>query len=256
MRQILAIAGLLIKEIFRKKDFYVALVLSAVILFYASQFQFYNLDNIYRYLMEIGLALCFIFSIVLTVALAARQYPSEVQNRTLQVLMAKPLPRIYFVLGKFAGSLAAGTLCFFIFYCVFLFFTFSKAHSLSAVMAAQTFYLFFLNLMILTAMASGFSYLLTVSANMTISLIIYFLVSVYGMTLKESSENLFWLNRWLAQGVYYTFPHFEFFDIRQRFIHGWEPISNKLVLFLTFYAIFYTSFFLMIGLIKFRKNPL
>jgi len=152
VRQILAIAGLLIKEIFRKKDFYVALILSAIVLFYASQLQFYNVENIYRYLMEIGLALCFIFSVILTVSLAARQYPSEVQNRTLHVLMAKPLPRLYFVIGKFVGSLFAGTLCFLVFYSMFLLFTISKAHSLSIFMAAETFYLFFLNLMILTVM--------------------------------------------------------------------------------------------------------
>ena len=256
MRQLLAITSLSIKEIFRKKDFYVALILSAVILFYASQLQFYNVENIYRYLMEIGLALCFIFSVILTVSLAARQYPSEVQNRTLHVLMAKPLPRLYFVLGKFAGSLFAGTLCFFLFYVLFLLFASSKSHGLSTTTASQTFYLFFLNLMVLTAMTSGLSYSLTVSANVTISLIIYVLINTYGMTLKETSEGFFWLNRWLAAGFYYLMPHFEFFDVRQRFIHGWAPISGKLVIFLTFYAIFYSAFFVMIGFLKFRKKAL
>ena len=256
MRQILAISGLLIKEIFRKKDFYVALILSAIVLFYASQLQFYNVDNIYRYLMEIGLALCFIFSVILTVSLAARQYPSEVQNRTLHVLMAKPLPRIYFVLGKFIGSLFAGTLCFLAFYLMLILFASFKAHGLSVPMASQTFYLFFLNLMVLTAMTSGLSYSLTVSANITITLITYVLINTYGMTLKETGEGLFWLNKWLATGFYYCLPHFEFFDIRQRFIHGWGPISNKLVLFLTFYAVFYSAFFLMVGVLRFRKKPL
>ena len=256
VRQILAIAGLLVKEIFRKKDFYVALILSAVILFYASQLQFYHVENIVRYLMEIGLALCFIFSALLTVSLAARQYPSEVQSRTLQVLMAKPLLRLHFVLGKFVGSLFAGTLCFLVFYAMFLFFTLSKTHSLSIFMAAETFYLFFLNLMVLTAMTSGLSYSLTVSANVTISLITYVLINTYGVTLRETSEGLFWLSRWLAEGFYYVMPHFEFFDIRQRFIHGWGPVSDKLLLFLTVYAVFYSTFFLMIGWLKFRNKTL
>ncbi len=256
MRQALAIAGLLIKEIFRKKDFYVALILSAAVLFYASSLQFYNVENIHRYLMEIGLALCFVFSVILTVSLAARQYPSEVQNRTLQVLMAKPLPRLHFVLGKFVGSLLAGTLCFLIFYSLFLFFTISKTRMLSIPMAAETFYLFFLNLMILTAMTSGLSYRLTVSANVTISLFAYVLINTYGLTLKEASAGFFWLNRWLAVGFYYGMPHFEFFDIRQRFIHGWEPVSNKLILFLTLYAVCYSTFFLIIGWLRFRKKPL
>ncbi len=256
MRQVLAISSLLIKEIFRKKDFYVALILSVVILFYASQLQFYNVENIYRYLMEIGLALCFIFSAILTTSLAARQYPSEVQNRTLHVLMAKPLSRLHYVLGKFVGSLMAGTLCFSVFYLTFILFTVSKAHQLSLLMAAQTYYLFFLNLMILTAMTSGLSYGLTISANVTISLAIYILINTYGLTLKETSEGFFWLNRWIAQAFYYLMPHFEFFDVRQRLIHGWSPVSNKLVLFLSAYAVFYSAFFLMIGWFKFRKKAL
>ena len=170
--------------------------------------------------------------------------------------MAKPLPRLYFVLGKFTGSLLAGALCFFVFYAMFLFFAFSRSHALSVPMAAQTFYLFFLNLMVLTAMTSALSYGLTTSANVTISLIIYVLVNTYGATLKESSEGLFWLNRWLAEGVYYLLPHFEFFDVRQRFIHGWAPVSNKLLCFLTLYAAFYSAFFLVMGWLKFRKKPL
>lgn len=256
MRQVLAISGLLIKEIFRKKDFYVALILSAIVLFYASQLQFYNVENIYRYLMEIGLALCFVFSVILTVSLAARQYPSEVQNRTLHVLMAKPLPRLYFVLGKFVGSLFAGTLCFLVFFSMFLLLTASKSHGISLTMASQTFYLFFLNLMILTAMTSGLSYRLTVSANVTVTLITYVLINTYGLTLKETGQGLFWFNRWLAVGFYYLMPHFEFFDLRQRFIHGWAPVSLRLVIFLTLYAAFYSAFFLLIGLVRFRKKAL
>lgn len=170
--------------------------------------------------------------------------------------MAKPISRLHFVLGKYIGSLFAGTLCFLVFYSLFLFFSISKAHPLSIAMAVETFYLFFLNLMILTAMTSGFSYSLTVSANVTISLFLYILVNTYGLMLKEVSSGFFWLNRWLAVGFYYGMPHFEFFDIRQRFIHGWPPISLKLLVFLTGYAVFYTLFFLCLGWFRFRKRSL
>jgi Cu-processing system permease protein len=234
----------------------VALILSVVMLFYASRLQFYNVENIYKYLVEIGLALCFVFSAILTVVLAARQYPSETQNRTLQVLMSKPIPRLYFVLGKFLGSLAAGTLCFMVFYAVFLFFVAPKFHGPWIPIATQTFYLFFLNLMVLTAMTSGLSYSLTVSANVAITLIVFALINTYGMALKTSSAGLFWLSRWLANGCYYLLPHFEFFDARQRFIHGWEPVSVNLVVFLTGYAILYSGFFLMIGTLLFRRKSL
>ena len=108
MTAALIISGMVIKEIFRKKDFYVALILIAAVLLYASSLQFYNVQNITRYLMDLGLVLIFFFSAILTVSLAARQYPSEIQNRTSYVLLAKPVSRGQFVLGKFFGSLFAG----------------------------------------------------------------------------------------------------------------------------------------------------
>src|SRR5438093_501198 len=65
MTAVLAIARMVIREIFRKKDFYVALVLTAAILFYASQLRFYDTDKVSRYLMELGLFLIFLFSVIL-----------------------------------------------------------------------------------------------------------------------------------------------------------------------------------------------
>jgi len=256
LNAVLAIAKLVIKEIFRKKDFYVALILTGVILCYAAGLKFYNVSNAVRYLMEIGLMLIFLFSVILTAALAARQYPSEIQNRTIQVLLAKPVSRIQFVAGKFLGAFFAGTMCFVIFYVLFMAVTKTKAEEFSFILAFQTFYLFLLNLLVLSAMACGFSYYLTTSANVSITLVLYLLISTYGPGLKGASDKLFWINRYLGEAFYYVLPHFEFFDLRQRFIHHWSPLSANLVITLTLYALTYASFFLWLGWLKFRKQTL
>ena len=242
MRAVWVLSRLTLKEIFRKKDFYVALILIAVSLVYASQLQFYNLKHIVRYLMEIGLTLIFFISVFLTISLAARQVPSEIQDRTSQVLMAKPIRRFEFVLGKFLGSLLGGSAAFFIFYLIFILIVKTKAESFSTQMAGQTLYLFLLNLVVVSAMASGFSYYLTLGANVSVSMILYLLMDTYGPNLKG--------------GAAYFLPHFEFFDLRQRFIHGWPPVSMHLVGFLTAYALVYSTLFLTLGWLKFRKQPL
>ncbi len=242
MSTVWALSKLVIKEIFRKKDFYVAFILIGVILFYAAQLKFYNTSHIARYLMEIGLALVYLFSVILTVSLAARQYPSELQNRTCHVLFAKPIRRIEFVAGKFLGCFLAGACCFTIFYVLFLAVVAAKAASLSSVLAAQTFYLFLLNLMVIAAMASAFSYTLTSSAGVASSILIYLLISVYGPDLKRTVGIL-----------YYLLPHFEFFDLRQRFIHEWGPVSAGLLVFLTVYAAVYAVLFLLLGWLKLRR---
>ena len=256
MSAVLEIAKLMIREIFRKKDFYVALVLIALILFYAQSLQFYNVKNVSRYLSEIGLAMIFLFSIVLTAALAARQYPSEVQNRTVATLLSKPISRAHFVAGKFFGSFASGVSAFALFYALFLAIVRWKAGGLDWPVAAQAFFLFSLNLMVFSAMVSALSYSFTVSANVTVSLVLYLLISLYGADLRETAGTLSIPVRAACLLVYYAFPHFEFFDLRQRLVHGWEGVSAPLLGMLTLYALFYTAFFLLVAYLSFRRRPL
>ena len=54
-RRIAAVARIVILETMRKKDFYVALVLGAVLLGYAARIEFYQISNVHRYLLEMGL---------------------------------------------------------------------------------------------------------------------------------------------------------------------------------------------------------
>ena len=119
MKTVWPIVKLVFKEIFRKKDFYTAFILIIVILSYVSQIRVYNISHIVRYVREVGLALVFLFSVMLTLPLAARQFPNEQRERTLAVLLAKPVSRGAFVLGKFLGVFLAGAACFLVFYAVF-----------------------------------------------------------------------------------------------------------------------------------------
>ena len=170
--------------------------------------------------------------------------------------MAKPLSRWQFVAGKFLGSLIAGWAAFVIFLAVFLGMAVLKGGHFSAGVAIETAYLFLMNLLVLAAMASGLSYYLTTAANVTTSVIVYLLMNTYGAALKDSAQSLTWASRSLAEVFYYLLPHFEFFDIRQRFIHEWGPLPVTLFPILTAYAVLYALIFLFAGCLKFRRQNL
>lgn len=255
MRNILTIAGLVLKESIRKKDFYATLLLSGVLLAYASRIEFYEVGSIYRYLLEIGLALAFNFTVVLTVVLAARQFTSESQNRTLPVLLSKPVTRWDYVVGKFLGSVFGGLLSFAVFFAVVMFFALSKNHSLSPVTGAQAVYLFVLMLCMATAMASALSYVFTFGAAALFTLLTFFVMLAYGPSLAVSAEKSGAM-RPVSLAVFNALPHFEFFDLRARFIHGWPALDIGTLLFLTAYAAFYTAFFLLLGWVLFRRKNL
>ena len=252
MNVIFALIKLTFKEIVRKKDFYVALALIAVILFFASRMSFYNVENVSRYLRELGLALIFIFSAFITVPLAARQFPSETRDRTLAVLLAKPVSRGQFVVGKFLGAALAGLAAFTVFYSIFLAFTLNGLPDPR--IAVQTGILFAMGLVVLSAAAVGLSFYLTFSANVMITLSVYLLMIAYGPDLRSFFTGTSAPVRFVGEILYYGLPHFEFFDLRQRFIHDWGMVSTRLLCAVYLYGACYACFFLLIGWLKLRRT--
>lgn len=116
---ILAIAGVVIKELCRRKDFYVLFVLTALITLVMGSVNFFNDDKMVRYLKEICLFLIWVSSLLIAITTAARQIPAERENRTLFPLLAKPVTRHQLVLGKFAGCWMACGLALVVFYLFF-----------------------------------------------------------------------------------------------------------------------------------------
>jgi len=247
------------KEIFRKKDFYVALILVGVILLFASRMEFYEVGNVSRYLSEMGLALIYLFSAILIVPLAARQVPSEVRDRTLAVMLAKPLSRAQFVFGKFLGSALAGVACFVVFFGAFLAVTIAHGALPDARTAASLFQgaaLFSVSLCVLAAMATGLSFYMTMSANISLTLVIFLLMTSYGAQIRHSLEDASAISRMAGDVVYFALPHFEFFDLRQRMIHQWGPIRWDAFFAAVAYGGAFVGVFLVAGYARFRRRML
>ena len=78
---VLAIAGVVVKELYRRKDFYVLFVLTSLITLVMGSVNFFNQENIIRYLKEICLFLIWVASLIISVTTTARQIPAERENR-------------------------------------------------------------------------------------------------------------------------------------------------------------------------------
>src|SRR5215510_12330717 len=116
---VLAIAGVVFKEMCRRKDFYVLFVLTVLITLVMGSVTFFHQDNIVRYLKEICLFLIWASSLIIAITATARQIPAEREHRTLFPLLAKPITRSQLVLGKFFGCWFASGLSLTLFYFFF-----------------------------------------------------------------------------------------------------------------------------------------
>lgn len=119
MNKAFAIGGVVIKELYRRKDFYVLLVLTALFTGLLGAVNFFNDPKIARYLKEVCLLLIWISSLVICITTAARQIPAEKENRTIFPLLAKPVTRWHLVFGKFLGCWLACGIALVVFYLFF-----------------------------------------------------------------------------------------------------------------------------------------
>ncbi len=118
MKNIFAVAGVVIKELYRRKDFYVLFIVTVLICLVMASVNIFNDAKIVRYLKEICLLLVWISALVIAITTTARQIPAERENRTLLPLLAKPLSRGAIDRAEnfsAAGSLAAWRCCAFMF---------------------------------------------------------------------------------------------------------------------------------------------
>ncbi len=128
MNTVGAIAGVVVKELYRRKDFYVLFVLTALITLLLGTVNFFNDPKIVRYLKEICLLLIWISSLVIAIGTAARQIPAERENRTIFPLLAKPVTRGQVIAGKFLGCWLACGIALVVFYLFFGVVSESRAH--------------------------------------------------------------------------------------------------------------------------------
>ena len=122
-------ASVVLRELYRRKDFYVLFFLTALITGVMGLGNFFSDDRTIRYLKELCLLLIWLSSIFIALSTTARQIPTEREQRTLLPLLAKPISRSEVVGGKFLGCWLACGLTLVLFYLFFGFVAMAKEHT-------------------------------------------------------------------------------------------------------------------------------
>jgi len=252
-----AIAGVVIKELCRRKDFYVLFVLTALITLVMGSVTIFNEEGIVRYLKEICLFLIWISSLVITITTTARQLPAERENRTLFPLLAKPVTRDHVVLGKFLGCWLASGLALGLFYLFFGIIAGAKEHVWPVLGYAQAAMLHWFMLGIVCAMSLAGSIIFAApSSNNTITFIICVGILLLGRRLNVVALGLAEPMQTIVYGIYFALPHLELFDVRDLLVHNWGTIPWHIWAGALGYAAVYTALFLGIACVVFRRKAI
>ena len=257
MNKIFAVSAVVIKELYRRKDFYVLFILTALITGSMWIMNFFHDVQVIRFIKEICLALIWISALVISVTTAARQIPAERESRTIFPLLAKPIARWQVMLGKFVGCWLAAGAALLVFYVFFAIVSASRDHTLSIGAYVQAFWLHWQLLGIVIAMTLLGSVTFSApSSNMTIVFIVTLGILAMGGFLHMVSERMSEPSASIVAAIYFAIPHLELFNISELIIHDW-PLAPWLdVLALTSYGLLYTAFFLLAACLVFRRKAL
>jgi ABC-type transport system involved in multi-copper enzyme maturation permease subunit len=257
MNKIFAVAAVVIKELYRRKDFYVLFILTVLITLLMASVNFFHDDKIVRFMKEICLILIWLSALVIAVTTAARQIPMERENRTIFPLLAKPIARWQVLVGKYLGCWLASGAALLVFYMFFALVSASREHSLPLASYFQALWLHWQMLGIVIAITMLGSVALSPAANITIVFIISVGILSMGKYLNMVAQRMAEPSSSLLSALYFVIPHLEFFDERILIIHGWTtPIPWVDILLASLYAFVYAAFFLLAACLVFRRKAL
>jgi ABC-type transport system involved in multi-copper enzyme maturation permease subunit len=191
------------------------------------------------FLLNLGLTLAFAFAKLITLLTAVRQFPDELEARTLYPLLAKPLSRGQYLLGKWAASLLIGIITLGVLG-LMAYLPVPKMEAFSYRTFAQTLLLQVVSLGMLAALSILFSLVIP----KVLSIVILALLVLAGSHLsalvvtRTTDTPAGAAIRWVVQYI----PDFGQLDLLQQFTSGGSAISSLDLLVRVLYAAIITAF--------------
>lgn len=257
MNTIFALSSIVIKELYRRKDFYVLFILTAVLTLGAGSINFFNESKIVAYIKDLTLLLIWVAALVIAIATTARQIPAERESRTIFPLLAKPISRWQLVVGKFFGCWAAVGLALLLFYVFFGVIIGAREHTLPVLLYLQTLWLQWCMLGVVVALVLLGSVIFSApSANATICFIVVLGILLIGRHLNKVALQQPEPMESILYTLYFLIPHLEWYDTRDLLIYQQPLIGWADVLLATLYAWCYAGVLLVATWLAFRRKPL
>src|SRR5438874_5948560 len=103
--RIFAITANTLTELTRQKVFYVLLLFGLLLIGGSVFLARFSFQQEFQILKDISLGAMSIFSSLLAIVTTARLIPQDIEDRTIYSILAKPVPRFEYVIGRLGGVL-------------------------------------------------------------------------------------------------------------------------------------------------------
>ena len=254
MGRIAAIATHTFKEAVRDRILVLFVMFAFAMMAASTLLSWLTVGSELKIVTDLGLGALALFGTMIAIFIGITLVHKEVEKKTIYAVLAKPVARWEFLVGKYCGlmlTLAIVTGLMAIFYLALVWWKAGAfpAHLLAAVL------LTYMELSIITAVAILFSTFTTPMLAAVFTVAIYVVGHLtWGLTnFVEVAPGA--ATQYLVTFLYYALPDLETFNVCSRVVHG-LPVSRVYVLDAVGYAMAYSAGMLAIAVIVFRRRDL
>lgn len=253
-------------EAVRRREIYAIVLVSVGLILGARSISFFGLEGFAKFYREVALRTMNLATSLTVILLAARQLPREFESHTIYPLLAKPIGRWNFLLGKFLGVLLAGVFCYTLFMAVFVAGVLLQRAEFNWVLFSQFVYLQVWSFSILASLTCLLSLLLNVDAAVTLALVVLLCSQVLMNLLSTVYDYVGRVQQGAILALHYLIPQITLFDASAKVVHSsrledgatllWPNLAAWALAELTLYGAAYTGLYLALAYVIFRKRPL
>jgi ABC-type transport system involved in multi-copper enzyme maturation permease subunit len=248
-----AVAWNTFREAIRDKILYNLAFFSLIIMGASTFFGQLTLGRRIKIIQDVGLASMSVFGLLIAIFVGIGLVYKEIQRRTIYTLLAKPISRREFLVGKYLGLML--TIFLNVALMAAVLFSLTLLYSEGAVNweIGTAVFLILVELMLVTAVAVFFSTFSTPTLSAMFTLGVYIIghfsydLSVYA----EISENV--VLKYVTYALHYLLPNLEKFNVKGLVVHG-IPIAADYIVWAVIYAVVYVLFLLIAGSAIFQRR--
>lgn len=249
-----AIARGTILESVRRKDLWVVAILGGLIVGGAGIMGLFGIDGLQVFAKDLTATVLGLFSAILAIMTTSRQIPEEIKNRTLYPMLARPISRFDFLMGKYIGSVIATWVGFLALSALaavaLLIFRVQFDALLAQYVVAKM-----MGLALLCAISLCLSCYMTPQATATLSLVVAFGVAPISRALVIGFAGMSPVGQMIAKFFNAALPQLTLFDLGARAANlGWKPVPAWAMFALLGYGLAYGAMMLALGWFRFNRR--
>jgi Cu-processing system permease protein len=252
MRSIIVIALNTFRENLRDKILYNLLIFAALLMGASILLGALTIAEQEKIIADMGLASINVIGVIIAIFVGIGLVSKEIERRTIYTILAKPISRSQFILGKYLGLVITLGVNLVIMFDVFLF-TLWMTHVPITMVLVQAVALMMVEFLVVTATALFFSTFSTPTLSAALALGLYSIGHLTSDLKTLAEKNSSEVTKAIMTALYYLCPNLEVLNIKGQAVSG-VSLAWSYQLSATLYGLLYASLLLAGAAAIFQKR--